>query len=296
MGRVDWEDLRYVLAVSREGTLLGAAKALRVSPTTVTRRLQSLEASLGSRLFEKIKHGAVLNDVGARVVSVAEQVERLTDELDAEIAGRDQKLAGVVRLTATEFVFRLWMRDFIGFRRRFPGIELELVSTTNVLNLTKREADVAVRLGMSAPEHLVGTHHATMAYGIYGCRRMLSEATSIAFSDLPWVAWDLGFSRSVDAWIDAHAPKADIVLRVGQMSLMVAALEAGHGISMLPCVIGDSRPGLQRLGDLLDEGPKLWVLTHPELRGSARVRALTGFLRELMRRDVDLFEGRHGAP
>lgn len=291
---MDWEDLRYILAVSREGTLLGAARSLRVSPTTITRRLGTLESSLGTGLFEKLKHGAVLNDQGARVVAVAEEVERLTAQLDAEVRGRDQTLGGTVRLTATEFVFRLWMSDFLEFRRRYPGIELELVSTTNVLNLTKREADVAVRLGMRAPEHLVGTHHATMAYGIYGSRALLADDPEL--DAVPWVAWDLGFSRSVDAWIDAHAPGADVVLRVGQMSLMVAALAAGHGVSMLPCLIGDPHPGLCRVGALVEGEPKLWVLTHPELRGSARVRALTSFLRELMRRDRDLFEGRRRSP
>lgn len=294
---MNWDDLRYILAVSREGTLLGAARSLRVSPTTMTRRIRSLEEAHGSALFRKKKHGAVLNDAGARVVTVAEQVERLVLQLDAEIGGMDQRLSGSVRVTSVEFISRLWMHDFGVFRRRHPGVLLELTSTMNVLNLTQREADVAIRIGTDAPPHLLGRKHAELFYAIYASKELIEEVgQATTYKGYPWLSWDLAFARSTDEVIERLAPGAPVTLRVTQMNVMLEAVTRGLGITILPCVIGDAQPALRRVGDYLEGGLHLWVLTHPELRGSARVTAFTRFVRELVARDRDLIEGRRPQP
>lgn len=294
---VNWNDLRYILAVSREGTLLGAARSLRVSPTTMTRRIRALEEAQGSALFEKKKHGAVLNAAGMRVVQVAQQIERQILELDAEIGGMDQRLAGVVRVTSIDFVTRTWLRDFGEFRRLHPGVSLELTSTMNVLNLTRREADVAIRVGAQAPPHLLGARHAELFYAIYAARALVEEiGCDAGYGAYPWLSWDLAFARSTDEVIERLAPNAEITLRVTQMNVMVEAVTQGLGITILPCVIGDAHPGLRRVGDYFEGGLHLWVLTHPELRNSARVMAFTRFVRTLIARDLDLFEGRRLQP
>jgi len=294
---VNWDDLRYILAVSREGTLLGAARSLRVSPTTMTRRIRALEEAQGSALFLKKKHGALLNEAGERVVSVAEQVEGLLLKLDAEIGGMDQRLVGSVRVTSVEFMSRLWMSDFGEFGRRHPGVHLELTSTMNVLNLTQREADVAIRIGADAPPHLLGAKHAELFYAIYASRDLAESVGADApYGAFPWLSWDLAFARSTDEVIQRLAPGASVTLRVTQMNVMVEAIARGLGITILPCVIGDARPDLRRVGDYFEGGLHLWVLTHPELRGSARVTAFTRFLRGLVARDVDLIEGRRPQP
>lgn len=294
---MNWDDLRYILAVSRQGTLLGAAQSLRVSPTTMTRRIRALEDAQGSALFRKKKHGAVLNEAGARVVAVAEEVERLLAQLDAEIGGMDQRLVGSVRVTSVDFVSRLWMSDFGEFTKRHPGVSLELTSTMNVLNLTQREADVAIRIGTEAPEHLLGARHAELLYAIYASRELIARVgRRDRYEGYPWLSWDLAFARSTDSVIERLAPGAEVALRVTQMGVMVEAVEAGLGITILPCIIGDDHPNLRRVGDYFEGGLHLWVLTHPELRGSARVMAFTRFVRELVTRDKDLFEGRRPQP
>lgn len=290
---MSWDDLRYVLAIAREGTVLGAAKALRVSPTTMARRVRSLQEDQGTSLFDKFKHGAVLSEAGEKVVAVAEEVERLMAQLDAEIHGLDQKLVGPIRVTSVDFLLRHWVADFAEFRERFPDVDLELTSTTDVVNLTQREADVAIRVAVKAPEHLLGAKHAEFGYAIYASDDLVERVGAEApYSAFPWLSWDLAFARSTDAWIKANAAGAKIVLRVGQMSLMVDAIEAGVGATILPCIIGDRRPTLRRIGDYFEGGLFLWVLTHPELRSSARMTTLTRFVRELIRRDLDLIEGR----
>jgi len=290
---MDWEDLRYLLAVERGGTLLAGAERLKVSPTTVSRRLRSLESDLATTLFDKLTHGAQLSEAGKRVLEVAAEVERLTDQLDAELHGLDQKLEGPIRVTSVDFLLRAWVADFAEFRSKYARVELELTSTTNVVNLTQREADVAIRVAPSAPEHLIGTKHAEFMYAIYGGASLVeSLGTCASYSEFPWLSWDLAFARSTDTWIAEHAAGAEIVLRLGNMNIMVDALVANLGLTILPCFIGDANPSLRRVGAYFEGGLYLWVLTHPQLKNSARISTFTRFTRELVKRDRDLIEGR----
>lgn len=290
---MSWEDLRYMLAVSRHGTISLAAEALHVNPTTVSRRLRQLEASAGAALFVKFKHGAVLTPAGQQMVEVAQQVERLTNELDARISGLDTRLEGRVRITTTEILLTHWLGDFGEFSRRYPDIELELTTTPSIVNLTQREADVAVRLAGDAPEHLLGSKLARVGLAIYGSRALVEEVGVHApYSAFPWLGFDSAGSRSL---IEREAPGATVVMRLDTMASMVRAVEAGLGLGMIPCVRGDASPGLRRVGALLFPGRHLWVLTHPELRGSARVRAFTQYMRTIIKRDRDLLEGQRPA-
>lgn len=290
---MDWNDLRYILAVAREGTLLGGGRALRVSPTTVSRRLRALEQDHGTALFDKLKHGAVLSEAGERVVAVAEQVEHLTAQLDAEIQGMDARLQGTIRVTATDMLLKLWMRDFGAFRQRYPEVDLELMSTMQVVNLTQREADVALRIAPSAPDHLLGARHAEVHYAVYGSPELVQSAGCDAtYADYPWLSWDHPQARSTDAWIREHAGPDAVVLRFDDMPVMEQAIEDGLGLTILPCLIGDRSERMQRVGDYFEGGLFLWVLTHPQLRATARISAFRRFVRELVQRDRDLIEGR----
>ena len=287
-----WDDLRYILAVSREGTILRAAKVLRVNPTTVSRRLKAMEEAAGTSLFEKLKHGAVLTEAGAQVVAVAEEVEHLTSELDARIAGLDAKVEGSLRVTSLFPIFKHWGADFGAFAAENPGLQLELISTFQVQNLTLREADVALRVAPSAPEHLIGRKLSEVMFAVYGSRSLVEEIGEGApYDAFPWLSWDLAFSRGTDVWIDKNAPDARVSMRVGDMAVMLECLKAGNGITILPCIVADTEPSLCRVGDYLEGGTWLWILTHPQLRGAARIRAFNKLMRELVERDADLLTG-----
>lgn len=299
---MNWEDLRYILALAREGTILNAARALEVSPTTVSRRLRSLERDQGTALFEKFKHGAVLTDAGHRVVEAAERVDHLMAELDAEIHGLDAKLSGSLRVTSTDNLFLRWLPDLGEFGQQYPDIQLELISSTSLLNMTLREADVALRLGMKAPEHLIGRSFGRCAFAVYGTPELVEATTARvgskpSYADFPWIAWDLSTSRSTDAWLAEEAPGARVVLRPSGMNVFAEACKIGAGLAFLPCLIGDADPGLCRVGDyFMADGPWVWVLTHPQLRGTARVRAFTKWMRAVLERDRELIEGHRPQP
>ena len=290
---MNWDDLKYILAVARAGTISGGAQQLGVNATTVSRRLRSLEERAGTALFDKLKHGAVLTTAGQEMVAVAETVEELTNELDARIHGLDTRLEGSLRLTSVGFLFIRWLKDFGDFARRYPGIDLELTSSIAVANLTMREADVAIRVAQTAPPYLVGWKYARMHFAAYASNDLISVVgNDAAYEAFPWVGWDLSVARATDLWLEQHAPRGQIKLRVEQMSLMYQALVDGVGASILPCVIGDSSPLLRRIGPYLEPGDYIWILTHPQLRKTARVTTLMAYVRELIARDLDLIEGR----
>lgn len=290
---MNWDDLRHVLAVARHGRIKDAALALDIDPTTMSRRLRGIEKALKTELFEKFKHGVVLTAAGEEMVATAEAVERLTHDLDARVTSLDTRLEGPLRVTSTDALMSHWLSDFGEFHGRYPKIELALTPTQTVVDLDRREADVALRAGFEAPGHLVGRKYARFHLAVYGSEALLERVgANSPLGAFPWLAWSTKAGRLTDRWIAEHAGEAQVAMRLGHIQQMVQALVAGFGISLLPCLVGDSQPDLRRVGGVLLPGGHLWILTHPRLRGSARVRAFVSFVRDLIERDRDLIEGR----
>ncbi len=289
---MSWDDLRYVLAVARTGTLSEAAATLQVSVSTVSRRLRTLEQEVGTALFDKMTRGAVLTAAGEQMLAVAEAMEDLTNDLDAKIYGLDAKLEGTIRVTSTDTLMRHWIDDLGEFQQQHPDIHLQLTSGHSVANLTQREADVAVRIARQAPDHLLGRKHAQVHYAVYGNHELVNRVGADApYDAFPWLSWDLSVGRGNDIWLEANAPRARIVARIERMPVMLDAVQAGWGLMILPCFAGDPDPQLRRVGDYVEGAAHIWVLTHPALRSSARTRRFVSFLAELLRRDKDLIEG-----
>jgi len=286
-----WDDLRFVAAVVRAGTLTGAAAALGVNQTTVTRRLQQLEQRSGARLFDRLRGGVALTPAGEDVARVAGIVEAELHALDARLEGRG--LAGRLAITTVDFLASLWMEDLLAFGRANPGLELVLTTGYSAASLTRREADVAIRMSPSPPEHLVGRRHAEMLFAVYGSHGLVDEQEGTPdYGRYPWLSWELGISSPTDRWLAEAHPEARVVLRVDRIRFLLDALHAGVGITILPCVLGDRHGELRRVGDYFLGGTHLWVLTHEELRAAPRVRALFDAVGGWIARDRDLLEGR----
>jgi len=290
---MEWNDLRTVLAVADHGGLQGGAEALGLHPTSVARRLRAIEGAQRAKLFTRYRHGVELTDAGEEAVATAREVQRLVHGLSARLDGRDTELSGTLRFTSVDSILRLWMPHFAEFRRRYPRIGLELSSGLAMANLTEREADVALRIAPSAPGHLIGWKLCDVAHGVYVSPALLEAAgPGVGRGELPWVAYDLAVFRGVDGFLAARHPEAEVVLRVPRIDLLVAALEAGVGAGILNCHVGDAQPGLVRLGPADAGLSHLWLLTHPELRGAARVSAFLSFVRGVVAAERDRFEGR----
>lgn len=281
---MDWDDLRHIRALAAAGTLGGAAEGLGAHPTTVYRRIGRIEAALGVRLFERHREGFSLTPAGEEAAATAERLGGEIDALERRIAGRDTRPTGTVRLTTTDTLMETLLgRMLAGFRKRYPGISLEVVVGNPYLSLSRRDADIALRPTANPPETLVGRRVADVATAIYGAESYLREAGSAdELSALAWVAPDESLAHLASArWTRTELPSVEPVLRCNSLNGVLAACRSGLGLAALPCFLGDQSPELVRVREPIPElTVGLWLLTHRDLRRVARIRALLDHLHE----------------
>jgi DNA-binding transcriptional LysR family regulator len=290
-----WDDLRLVLAVGRERTLSRAARTLGVNHSTVFRRIGQIEARLGVRLFERHRDGYTPTAAGEEAVRLGEQLEGQIDSLERQLAGRDTRPSGTLRVTTTDtLLVGVLGAPLAAFARAHPAIALEIAVANPLLSLSKRDADVAIRPVASPPETLVGRRLCAIASAIYGPCDYLQAAP--ALEDLGahrWIAPDDSLAHLGSArWLRETLPGVRPALRVNTLLGMAVAARAGVGLAILPCFLGDPAVELQRLGPPLDAlTSALWLLTHRDLRHVARVRAFLDFMDGALRPLRPLLEG-----
>jgi DNA-binding transcriptional LysR family regulator len=284
---IDWNDLRYVLHVAHEGSTLAASRTLRISQTTVMRRIVALEAQLGFALFDKRRTGYVPTEALAGLMERLEAVEsaHLAFDRDAGLARRG--LSGTVRFTAPELLAAHFMRDtLMRFRRAYPAIRIELLATDRSLDLTAGEADVALRAGERPTEPT-----------LFGRRIVAREAWSVCCSRA--YAEQFGHPRDLDEigrhvfigpmegiaqtpltrWIEANVPEAAIAIRQNSVGSIHASVRAGSGLSICPDLIVDGDPEMMKCFPVdIDLGHEIWLLAPARHRDTAHVRVFLDFL------------------
>jgi DNA-binding transcriptional LysR family regulator len=301
--RIDWEDLRTVLAVAQAGSLAAAARALGMNHTTVLRRVNAFEKRLGLRLFDRLPTGYALTAGGEELLVAASQMAETVTALERRLAGQDLRLEGTLRVTTTDTLMASILPPVLAaFARRHPGILVEVTTRSAFADLTRRDADVAIRPTADPPETLVGRRVAGLAFAVYGAPAYLEEQGFGRESPLPlegqrWIGLDdVLASSSVARWIRSLRPAAAIALRVDSLVGAREAATAGLGLAALPCYLGDRSPGLLRVGDLVPEmATALWVLTHEDLRRTARVSTFTEFAAQALASQRPLLEGQSPA-
>lgn len=289
---MNWDDLQYFLAVCRRGSVSGAASLLQVNHSTVLRRLANLEGSLGVTLFDRLPGGYALTSAGNELAESLGGVVEQIESAQRQLMGADLSIQGVVRLTTTDTLAQgLLMPTLAAFRRQHPQVQLQLVVNNSFSSLTQREADVAVRGTNRPPDNLVGRHVGTIRTGLYASRAYLKTlGRRPAPDDHRWVAPDDSLSHLEQAkWLRANVPAERIAFRADTLVGMVEAVAQGLGVGLLLCPLADARPELTALAPpspSLDT--QLWVLTHPDLRQVARVRAFAQFLVDALSSDSRL--------
>jgi molybdate transport repressor ModE-like protein len=286
-----WDDLRFALFLARDGSVRRAARALGVSHSTVLRRIAALEERMGVRLFERKPGGYEATAAGQDVFESAAAVDEIVGALERRVEGRDQRLAGPVRITLPDPLLAPLLPVFAAIGAQHPDIEVTLATGTGYADLAHREADIALRIASDPPPDLVGRRIAQVASGIYGARKYLAKRSTKSLASLDWVRWEAGSSMFYEEWIRAHVPGARTALRASHAWTLIAAVEAGLGVAPLPCATGDAA-GLVRVRLLGEPAPPLWILTHRDLRATARVRVLRDLLTEALVAKRALFEGR----
>jgi DNA-binding transcriptional LysR family regulator len=279
---LSWDDFRYVKAIAETRSLAGAADALGVNHSTVFRRLGQIERALGSRLFDRGRAGYHLTASGEEMVDLAERMGEDILAFERKVTGQDLRPSGELRVTASDTVLLHLLTDIlVGFRRAYPEIVLDIVVSNQRLNLSRRDADVALRAIYHNPDSLAGRKVARIAWAVFGP----SELAGRNFDPVAdgkqrdWLAFvdPVAIGRAV-TWLKQHVDEERIVYKVNTMMGLAEAAASGAGMTVLPCYVGAGVRGLAQLSPPIPElEGELWLLTHPDLCNTARVRAFLDF-------------------
>ena len=258
MHDISWDDFRLVKAVAEARALPAAAGLLGVNHSTVFRRLGQIEATLGTRLFDRHRSGYVPTPAGEEMIALAEGFRDNVDAFTRKLAGGEIVPAGDLRVTTNDsLLIHLITPLLAGFRSAYPEIRLEVILTNQALNLSKRDADVAIRATDSPPETLVGRRVSPIAWALYGraIDFMNPESADADLLGRDWISLsdDLA-SMQVVRYVQEHVAPERRVYRVNTVLGLAEAVEAGIGIAHLPCFVADTRPTLKRIGDPDDIG------------------------------------------
>ncbi len=293
---IDWDDVRYFLAVSRGGSVRAAAERLGVNHSTVLRRIAQLEERLGVYMFEKRPSGYRLTAAGEEVLEFADQMEASSHLLETRVFGRDQSIRGLLRVTLPPpLATHLLMPDFASFARLHPDIEMEILSSGELANLTNRDADVAVRVvydRKTLPIHLHGLKGPELFGGVYISRDRLDRWRAGAPDPIRWIVIS---AHGIPDWAsEGEISTTGVPFRTTDAEAQIAAVREGLGITTLPCFVGDAHPLLVRVpGTNLHLYGTLWLLTQGETRKTKRVRLFTEFVSRKLATYAPLLAGLH---
>jgi DNA-binding transcriptional LysR family regulator len=292
----DWNDLRYFLAIQRQGTVGGAARELGVNQSTVSRRLDALEDALGARLFIRNARGFTITASGGSVLELAERAEQLMVDVQRRLAGDNLRPEGVVRLYAEDAIAsRLVVPSLGDLRLRHPALQLDVID--RFPDLVRGEADVSLQLARPDRDQLVARRLGDVAFGLYGSRELcLRKGYGDVLPDLvgaDFVAYDASPSSRGEPGLPPAPPDVHVVFRGATMLSVAAAAGAGLGLALLPCFLGDAHPALVRLwapnaGAVLPA----WLVVHEDLAGSARIRLVMDHLTAVFKGGATLLTGR----
>lgn len=300
---LDWNDLRYFLAVAREGSTLAAARVLRVSQTTVARRIAALEHALGCPLFDKRQAGYALTPAGETLLPEAEKVEQSATSFAEAAAGHARDLRGTVRITTEEIYAQGLLAPLLReLHDRHPEIVIELDNSQKVLDLGSGAADIALRSSSKPqPSGLVGRRLCIDDWSLYCSREYAARSgTPTSVEDLkhhPIVGGGGGnLWVHYQAWLRNLGLEEQVAMHHASSTGLLSAVRSGFGIAVLPCIVADADPELIRcISPREGHGRILWLLTHERVRHTPRVRAVVDFLYERLSRHVRNLEEKRAA-
>lgn len=285
--RLTTADLEMVLALGRGGTLATAGERLGVDPSTVFRSLQRIERGLGRALFERTRSGYVATDLGAELGEHAERMEASLDAARSSLELAPADVSGSVRITTTDTVLHGLVAPALRMLQKVhPLLNFELPTGNELANLTRRDADIAVRATKRPPQHLVGRHIGPVRMALYATRKGRARTLAdVASGRVDWIAPDDALPEHPSVvWRKRHCPKATPRYRVGSILSVLELVSAGLGVGILPLFLADKRTDVVRLSEPLEAcETDLWLLTHPEARHLRRVGAVYAHLAETLK-------------
>lgn len=292
---MDWNDLRYFLAVARAGQVSSAASVLKVDPTTVSRRVRRLEALLQQRLFEQTREGQTLTEAGQRLLLRAEEIDRNFTDLGP--SPRMALVSGLLRVSVSEG-FGTWfmapaLKEFVD---QYSDVQLDLVANSGFLSPSRREADVAILLARPRKGPLISRKLSDYVLRLYVSRHYLDRVGAIegasALKDHPLIGYIPDFIYAPELrYLDEIAQDVGLKFRSSSIIAQYRLAASGAGIAALPCFIGDADPALVRIMPGIAIRRTFWIVTHQDTRRLARVEAFVDWLTALVERRRGLLLG-----
>ncbi|BDG10561.1 LysR family transcriptional regulator [Anaeromyxobacter paludicola] len=282
---LDWGNLRFFLELTRTGSHARAAQRLGVDRNTVARRVAALEAELGLPLFERGPQGWCCTAAGQDLAELASRVEEDVLALARHAEARDRSPSGTVRLTtAFHLSAYLLVPGLPALRERHPGLVVEVVADQRTFDLTRREADLALRMGRPRDAGLVTRKLSDVGYRLYAARGSpAGRRGTVDFAQDPFVGFEDSLaSTPQERWLGRVAPERQVVFRCNSTASLVAAARIGVGVAVLPRFVAELEPGLVRLEGPQPPDHELWLLVHGDLRRTPRVRAVIEWVDELV--------------
>jgi len=272
----NWDDYRFFSSLVQNGSVRAAADHLGVNPSTVTRRLDTLESRLGRKLFIRGHAGLQLTVDGEALHTRLEPLTSRLGDLDAQLAGSEDEPSGTVRITLPDVMAVTLLVELAPYLQANPRVRLEFIPGYRQMDLARGEADVAIQVTDHPPENLVGRQLGYSRLGVYGSRRYLAEHDPVRAPEMAtWIDSAVESERA-PGFKDRYFPKVRQGVRCNSVLLQQAAVAADMGITLLPCALGDTDERLARVGDLEPlEAQPIWLLFHPDLRGVARIRSVS---------------------
>ncbi|MEJ8566083.1 LysR family transcriptional regulator [Elongatibacter sediminis] len=292
MQGINWQDLRCFLEVGHAGTLTGAARRLGVNQTTVSRRITALEKALNAPLFDRSANGWFITPVGEAVLRSAEAIEDEVLTISRLVQIDRQELSGKLRVTAPDVCIQgLLMPGLNRFSERYPDIDIELIATEETLDLSVHDADIAFRATDKPPPNVVGTHIADFAYAVYATPEILQQHREKPDS-VGAIAW-VGDRLLQPDWVRTAFPEMGVRYRANSLNVAFTMARQGLGFALLPCGLGDPSSRLRRVPtDYRPPSKGFWLLSHIDLRTTARIRIFRDFMLDSIKPYIPLIEGR----
>ena len=292
---LEWNDLTVILAICRTGSLSGAARTLGLNHSTIFRKINTIEEKTGVRFFERLPDGYAMTDAGQTALRYAERIESEVHALSREVLGQDMRLQGKIRVTAPEgLTIYMAPKLFADFCRAHPEVSIDIVGGSSAVDLTRREADIAIRATSKPPDTSLGKKVGDFRFAIYASPEYLKRMKDAPLQEQDWSM----ITGSVE-WLvpllwkkKTHGEQRVVFSSSNAIAVLNAAAE-GMGCTMMPCYLGDVENRLVRVTNLIEPLTlEFWILTHPDLRHTARVKALMAYLYHALDKEKDLFEGK----
>ncbi len=289
--KTDWDSYLYFLKVAETGNLGSSARALGVNHSTVFRRINSLEERLQVRLFERSRKGYTLTEAGEEILSSVEMIEDQIFEIQRKLLGKDFRLSGNLKISTTDTIGYYWLPPYIkAFKEQYPEILIDLDIQIRFTNLTKREADIVVPAINMQPDFMVGRKLARIFFRLYASRRYAEKhglpATTEDFSSHHFLVPNESLSTlSVTLWLNKYVPVHCVAAASDKLSTLFKFAQQDLGIAALPHYVGQSDENMVEILELPEDCHRyVWILTHPDLRNTARVRAFMQFMYQSINR------------